>query len=83
MISVLRSFESVDVAYYISIPWDNLSNNNAVAVAVASCLWGRPAGIVITVFATVPYFSSITSHVFAVGRLTMTLRSDITSQIIR
>ncbi|KAI4954116.1 hypothetical protein J4E91_001826 [Alternaria rosae] len=43
MIVVLSSFELVNVAYYILVPWDKLSSNNAVAVAAATSLLGRPA----------------------------------------
>ncbi|KAI4715229.1 hypothetical protein J4E89_000917, partial [Alternaria sp. Ai002NY15] len=43
MIVVLSSFELVNIAYYILVPWDKLSSNNAVAVAAATSLLGRPA----------------------------------------
>jgi L-type amino acid transporter 9 len=71
MIVVLSSFELVNVAYYILLPWHQLSANNAVAVAAATSLFGRPAGIVITLLVAISCAGSITSNVFAVGRLTM------------
>jgi L-type amino acid transporter 9 len=71
MIVVLSSFELVNIAYYILLPWSKLSTNNAVAVAAATSLLGRPAGIVITLLVVISCAGSITSNVFAVGRLTM------------
>ncbi|RMZ66521.1 amino acid transporter [Pyrenophora seminiperda CCB06] len=71
MIVVLGSYELVNIAYYILVPWDKLSNNNAVAVTAATSLFGRPAGILITVLVAVSCAGSITSNVFSVGRLTM------------
>jgi L-type amino acid transporter 9 len=71
MIMVLSSYELVNVAYYILLPWDKLSANNAVASAAAASLFGRPAGIMITLLVAVSCAGSITSNVFAVGRLTM------------
>jgi L-type amino acid transporter 9 len=71
MIVVLSSFELVNVAYYILLPWHQLSANNAVAVAAATSLFGRSAGIVITLLVAISCAGSITSNVFAVGRLTM------------
>lgn len=71
MVVVLVSFELVNVAYYILVPWDKLSTNNAVAVAAATSLLGRPAGIAVTILVAVSCAGSITSNVFAVGRLTM------------
>jgi amino acid transporter len=71
MIVVLSSFELVNVAYYILLPWHQLSANNAVAVAAAASLLGRPAGIVITLLVAVSCAGSITSNVFSVGRLTI------------
>lgn len=71
MIVVISSFELVNVAYYILVPWDKLSANNAVAVVAATSLLGRPAGVLITVLVAISCAGSITSNVFAVGRLTM------------
>ena len=71
MIVVIVSFEFVNVAYYILVPWDKLSANNAVAVVAATSLLGRSAGIVITILVAVSCAGSITSNVFSVGRLTM------------
>lgn len=71
MIVVLSSFELVNVAYYILLPWAKLSANNAVAVAAATSVLGRPGGIVITLLVAISCAGSITSNVFAVGRLTI------------
>jgi L-type amino acid transporter 9 len=71
MIVVLSSFELVNIAYYILLPWSKLSANNAVAVAAATSLLGRPAGIAITFLVAISCAGSITSNVFAVGRLAM------------
>lgn len=71
MVVVLTSFELVNIAYYILVPWDKLSSNNAVAVAAATALFGRPAGIVVTILVAVSCAGSITSNVFSVGRLTI------------
>jgi solute carrier family 7 (L-type amino acid transporter), member 9/15 len=71
MIVILGSFELVNVAYYILLPWHQLSANNAVAVAAAASLFGRPAGIAITLLVAISCAGSITSNVFSVGRLTI------------
>ncbi|KAF2125917.1 amino acid transporter [Dothidotthia symphoricarpi CBS 119687] len=71
MVVVLSSYELVNVAYYVLLPWDKLSANNAVAVAAASSLLGRPAGIVVTLLVAISCAGSITSNVFSVGRLTI------------
>jgi L-type amino acid transporter 9 len=71
MIMVLSSYELVNIAYYILLPWHQLSANNAVASAAATSLFGRPAGIVITLLVAVSCAGSITSNVFSVGRLTI------------
>ncbi|KAJ4993701.1 amino acid transporter [Stagonosporopsis vannaccii] len=71
MVVVLSSFEFVNIAYYILLSWDKLSANNAVAVSAASSLFGRPAGILITILVAVSCAGSITSNVFSVGRLTV------------
>lgn len=71
MVVVLASFELVNIAYYILVPWDKVSSNNAVAVAAGTALFGRPAGIVITILVAVSCAGSITSNVFSVGRLTI------------
>ncbi|KAF2009203.1 amino acid transporter [Aaosphaeria arxii CBS 175.79] len=71
MIVVLSSFELVNIAYYILLPWDMMSSSNAVAVAAASALLGHPAGILITLLVASSCAGSITSNVFAVGRLTV------------
>ncbi|KAH3909260.1 hypothetical protein HBH56_162260 [Parastagonospora nodorum] len=71
MIVVLSSFELVNIAYYVLLPWHQISANNAVAVSAASALLGRPAGIAITLLVAVSCAGSITSNVFSVGRLTI------------
>ncbi|KAF1834405.1 amino acid transporter [Decorospora gaudefroyi] len=71
MMVVLSSFELVNIAYYILVPWERLSSNNAVAVVAATSILGQPAGILITFLVVVSCAGSITSNVFSVGRLTM------------
>lgn len=71
MIVVLSSFELVNVAYYVLLPWEKLSANNAVAVSAASSLLGPPAGILITILVAISCAGSVTSNVFSVGRLTI------------
>jgi L-type amino acid transporter 9 len=71
MVVVLTSFELVNVAYYILLPWLHVSANDAVAVSAATSLLGRPAGIVITLLVAISCAGSITSNVFTVGRLTI------------
>lgn len=71
MVVVLVSFELVNISYYILVPWNTISTNNAVAVAAATSLLGRSAGIVITILVAVSCAGSITSNVFSAGRLTM------------
>lgn len=69
MIVVLGSFELVNIAYYILLPWKKVSANDAVAVSAATSLFGRPAGIAITLLVAISCAGSITSNVFAFGRL--------------
>ncbi|KAL6709241.1 hypothetical protein ACN47E_001648 [Coniothyrium glycines] len=71
MIVVLTSFELVNIAYYVIVPWNKMSSSNAVAVAAANALFGRPASILITILVAVSCAGSITSNVFSVGRLTI------------
>jgi amino acid transporter len=71
MAIVLSSYELVNLAYYVLLPWDTLSSNNAVAVAAASALFGRPAAIFVTVLVALSCAGSIASNVFAIGRLTV------------
>ena len=71
MVVVLSSYELVNAAYYVLLPWDEMSSSNAVASAAASALFGRPAGIMITILVAVSCAGSIASNVFAVGRLTV------------
>ncbi|KAH7135624.1 amino acid/polyamine transporter I [Dendryphion nanum] len=71
MLVVLSSYELVNIAFYILLPWDSLSSSNAVAVAAATSLLGRPAGILITVLVALSCAGSITSNVFTAGRLTV------------
>ncbi|KAF2267835.1 amino acid transporter [Lojkania enalia] len=69
MAVVLSCYELVNIAYYILLPWDMMSSTNAVAVQAAKSLLGRPAGIIITLLVAISCAGSITSNVFAVGRL--------------
>lgn len=71
MVVVLGSYELVNLAYYILLPWDSMSSSDAVAVAAARSLFGRPVGIVITILVAISCAGSITSNIFAVGRLTV------------
>ncbi|KAF2463265.1 amino acid transporter [Lindgomyces ingoldianus] len=71
MAVVLSCYELVNIAYYILLPWDTMSSNDAVAVAAAKSLLGRPAGIFITILVAISCAGSITSNVFSVGRLTV------------
>jgi amino acid transporter len=71
MIVVLSSYELVNAAYYVLLPWDTMSSNNAVAVSAASALFGRPAAILVTALVALSCAGSIASNVFAVGRLTI------------
>lgn len=71
MVVVLSSYELVNAAYYILLPWDFISSSNAVAVAAASALFGRAAGILVTVLVALSCAGSIASNVFGVGRLTI------------
>ncbi|KAF2183127.1 amino acid transporter [Zopfia rhizophila CBS 207.26] len=71
MAVVLSCYELVNIAYYILLPWGTISTNDAVAVAAAKSLLGRPAGIIVTILVAVSCAGSITSNVFAVGRLTI------------
>jgi amino acid transporter len=71
MIVVLSSYELVNAAYYILLPWDFISSSNAVAVAAASALFGRAAGILVTILVALSCAGSIASNVFGVGRLTI------------
>lgn len=69
MVVVLSSYELVNIAYYILLPWSTMSSSDAVAVAAATALLGRPAGIIMTILVAVSCAGSITSNVFAGGRL--------------
>lgn len=69
MVVVLSSYELVNIAYYILLPWKTMSSNDAVAVAAATSLLGRPAGAAITILVALSCAGSITSNVFAGGRL--------------
>ncbi|KAF2637185.1 hypothetical protein P280DRAFT_472360 [Massarina eburnea CBS 473.64] len=69
MIVVLSSYELVNVAYYILLPWDTISSNDAVAVNAARSVFGDWAGIVVTILVALSCGGSITSNVFTIGRL--------------
>lgn len=71
MVVVLSSFELVNVAYYVLVSWEEISSNDAVAVVAANSLFGRSAGVVITILVAVSCAGSITSNIFSAGRLTM------------
>ncbi|KAF2001821.1 amino acid transporter [Amniculicola lignicola CBS 123094] len=69
MAVVLSCYELVNVAYYVLLPWNVMGINDAVAVSAVKSIFGRPAGIAITILVAVSCAGSITSNVFAVGRL--------------
>lgn len=69
MIVVLCSYELVNVAYYILLPWDTMSSSDAVAVVAVTTVFGRWAGIIISILVALACAGSITSNVFTVGRL--------------
>jgi amino acid transporter len=71
MAVVVSCYELVNIAYYILLPWDTLCTNDAVAVAAAKSLLGRPGGVIMTILVAISCAGSITSNVFAVGRLTI------------
>ena len=69
MAVVLGSYEFVNIAYYILLPWDAVSSSNAIAVAAAKSLLGQSAGIVVTILVAISCAGSITSNIFTGGRL--------------
>ncbi|KAF2647228.1 amino acid transporter [Lophiostoma macrostomum CBS 122681] len=69
MAVVLSSYEFVNIAYYILLPWDTMSTSNAVAVAAAKSLFGQSAGIIVTLLVAISCAGSITGNVFTGGRL--------------
>ncbi|CAI6332932.1 unnamed protein product [Periconia digitata] len=69
MVVVLSSYELVNVSYYILLPWDAISSNNAVAVTAAARVFGHWAGICITMLIALSCCGSITGNVFTIGRL--------------
>jgi L-type amino acid transporter 9 len=71
MVVVLGSYELVNFAYYILLPWSTMSSSDAVAVAAAKSLFGPPAGVIFTILVAVSCAGAITSNIFAVGRLTV------------
>ena len=71
MIVVLGSYELVNIAYYILLPWSAVSSSDAVAVVAMSSAFGRWAGILVSILVAVSCAGSITSNVFTIGRLTV------------
>lgn len=71
MAVVLSCYEFVNIAYYILLPWDKMSSTNAVAVAAFKSLLGQPGGVAVSILVAISCAGSITSNVFAVGRLTI------------
>ena len=69
MAVVLSSYEFVNIAYYILLPWNTMSTSNAVAVAAAKSLFGQSAGIIVTLLVAISCAGSITSNIFTGGRL--------------
>ena len=71
MIVVLSSYELVNLAYYIMLPWATVSSSDAVAVVAMNSAFGNGAGILMSILVAVSCAGSITSNVFAIGRLTV------------
>ncbi|KAF2450003.1 amino acid transporter [Karstenula rhodostoma CBS 690.94] len=71
MVVVLGSYELVNLAYYILLPWSTVSSSDAVAVVALGSAFGRWAGILVSILVAVSCAGSITSNVFIVGRLTV------------
>jgi L-type amino acid transporter 9 len=71
MVVVLSSYELINLAYYILLPWDTMSSSDAVAVAAIKSAFGHWAGILVSVLVALSCAGSITSNVFTIGRLTV------------
>jgi len=71
MIVVLSSYELINLAYYILLPWDTMSSSDAVAVVAMKSAFGHWAGIFISILVALSCAGSITSNVFTIGRLTV------------
>lgn len=71
MIIVLGSYELVNIAYYILLPFSAVSSNDAVAVVALGSAFGPWAGIAVSILVAVSCAGSITSNVFMIGRLTV------------
>jgi L-type amino acid transporter 9 len=71
MVVALSSYELVNVAYYVLLPWDMISSSNTVAVAAATSLLGPFAGIAVTILVALSCAGSINTNMFTVGRLTV------------
>jgi L-type amino acid transporter 9 len=71
MIIVLGSYELVNIAYYILLPWSTVSSSDAVAVVALGSAFGRWAGILVSILVAASCAGSITSNVFTIGRLTI------------
>jgi solute carrier family 7 (L-type amino acid transporter), member 9/15 len=69
MIVVLSSYELINIAYYILLPWNTISTNNAVAVAAMKIAFGRWEAITVSILVALSCAGSITSNIFTVGRL--------------
>jgi L-type amino acid transporter 9 len=71
MIIVLGSYELVNIAYYILLPWSTVSSSDAVAVVALGSAFGPWAGIIVSILVAISCAGSITSNVFTIGRLTI------------
>ena len=71
MIVVLGSYELINLAYYILLPWDTMSSSDAVAVMAIKSAFGQWAGILVSILVALSCAGSITSNVFTIGRLTI------------
>lgn len=72
MVVVLISYELVNVAYYIMLPWEAISRTDAVAVlAMSMTRLGDWLAILVVILVALSCAGSITSNIFAIGRLTV------------
>lgn len=70
MIVVLTSYELINVAYYILLPWSTMSSSDAVAV-MAMKSFGSWVGTLVSLLVALSCAGSITSNIFTIGRLTV------------
>jgi L-type amino acid transporter 9 len=71
MIVVLSSYELINMAYYVLLPWKAMGSTDAVAVVAMKSAFGHWAGTVVSILVALSCAGSITSNVFTIGRLTV------------